>query len=165
QLLLEVEVEENTKLELKLCQQQCLQLFSLENIKMARAKRQNIELMGKKNEMEKDGKQVLPVLLHRRTPYLQTKGSSKSESTAKEDHIFTIVSPIPRLRIPAKGASGRSLKPEDSQMGIAHPSNSEKWLKRLQKGRNNPSNHIPDNKKIRITMICESIHELVDYMT
>lgn len=40
----------------------------------------------------------------------------------------TIVSPIPRLKIPAKGASRRSLYPEDIQNGSAHPSKSEKWL-------------------------------------
>lgn len=41
---------------------------------------------------------------------------------------LTIVSPIPRLSIPAKGARGRSLYPEDIQIGSAHPNNSEKWL-------------------------------------
>lgn len=41
---------------------------------------------------------------------------------------LTIVSPIPRLKIPAKGASGRSLNPEDIQIGSAHPNKSEKWL-------------------------------------
>jgi len=41
---------------------------------------------------------------------------------------LTIVSPIPRLKIPAKGARGRSLYPEDIQIGRAHPSKSEKWL-------------------------------------
>lgn len=46
----------------------------------------------------------------------------------KKISFLTIVSPIPRLKIPAKGASGRSLKPEDNQIGSAHPSNSEKWL-------------------------------------
>lgn len=43
---------------------------------------------------------------------------------------LTIVSPIPRLKIPAKGASGRSLYPEDIQIGSAHPSKSEKWLEK-----------------------------------
>lgn len=57
----------------------------------------------------------LPVLVQRRTPYLWPTNDA-------------IVSPIPRLKIPAKGASGRSLKPEDNQIGSAHPSNSEKWL-------------------------------------
>lgn len=42
---------------------------------------------------------------------------------------LTIVSPIPRLKIPAKGARGRSLYPEDIQIGSAHPNKSEKWLK------------------------------------
>lgn len=41
---------------------------------------------------------------------------------------LTIVSPIPRLKIPAKGTRGRSLYPEDIQMGSAHPNRSEKWL-------------------------------------
>lgn len=35
---------------------------------------------------------------------------------------------MPRLSIPAKGANGRSLNPEDIQIGSAHPNNSEKWL-------------------------------------
>lgn len=43
---------------------------------------------------------------------------------------LTIVSPIPRLKIPAKGASGLSLYPEDIQIGSAHPNKSEKWLKK-----------------------------------
>lgn len=42
---------------------------------------------------------------------------------------LTIVSPIPRLKIPAKGARGRSLYPEDSHIGRAHPNKREKWLK------------------------------------
>lgn len=41
---------------------------------------------------------------------------------------LTIVSPIPRLKIPEKGARGRSLYPEDIQIGRAHPNKSEKWL-------------------------------------
>lgn len=41
---------------------------------------------------------------------------------------ITIVSPIPRLKIPAKGARGRSLNPEDIHFGSAHPSKREKWL-------------------------------------
>lgn len=57
----------------------------------------------------------LPVLLHLKTPYLCPT-------------IDAIVSPIPRLKIPAKGARGRSLYPEDIQIGRAHPSKSEKWL-------------------------------------
>lgn len=45
---------------------------------------------------------------------------------------LTIVSPIPRLKIPAKGARGRSLYPEDIQIGSAHPNKSEKWLKEVE---------------------------------
>lgn len=55
---------------------------------------------------------------------------------------LTIVSPIPRLKIPAKGARGRSLYPEDIQIGSAHPSKSEKWLKNKKKN---------DNKRGKIT--------------
>lgn len=40
-----------------------------------------------------------------------------------------MVSPIPKLRIPAKGASGRSFNPDDIHLGSAQPSKSEKWLK------------------------------------
>lgn len=47
--------------------------------------------------------------------------------------ILTIVSPIPRLKIPAKGASGRSLNPEDIQIGSAQPNKSEKWLKNIER--------------------------------
>lgn len=39
---------------------------------------------------------------------------------------LTIVSPIPKLKIPAKGARGRSLNPEDIHFGRAHPSKREK---------------------------------------
>lgn len=39
----------------------------------------------------------------------------------------TIVSPIPRLKIPAKGARGRSLYPEDIHIGRVHPNKREKW--------------------------------------
>jgi hypothetical protein len=46
----------------------------------------------------------------------------------ERERELTIVSPIPRLKIPAKGARGRSLYPEDIQIGRAHPSKSEKWL-------------------------------------
>ena len=48
--------------------------------------------------------------------------------TTKNKNKLTIVSPIPRLNIPAKGARGRSLYPVDIQIGSAHPSKSEKWL-------------------------------------
>jgi hypothetical protein len=40
-----------------------------------------------------------------------------------------MVSPIPKLTIPAKGASGRSLNPDDIHLGSTQPNNSEKWLK------------------------------------
>lgn len=40
-----------------------------------------------------------------------------------------MVSPIPRLSIPANGARGRLLNPDDNHFGRAHPSNREKWLK------------------------------------
>lgn len=48
----------------------------------------------------------------------------------KYNSVLTIVSPIPRLKIPAKGASGRSLNPEDIQIGRAQPNKSEKWLEK-----------------------------------
>lgn len=46
---------------------------------------------------------------------------------------LTIVSPIPRLKIPANGARGRSLNPDDIQIGNAQPNSSEKWLKKVKK--------------------------------
>jgi hypothetical protein len=57
-----------------------------------------------------------PVLLHLNTPYLYPI-------------IDAMVSPIPKLRIPAKGASGRSFNPDDIHLGSAQPNKSEKWLK------------------------------------
>ena len=42
-----------------------------------------------------------------------------------------MVSPIPKLRIPAKGASGRSFSPDDIHLGSAQPSKSEKWLETI----------------------------------
>ena len=89
----------------------------------------------------------------------------------------TIESPIPRLKIPAKGARGRSLKPEDIQMGSAQPSKSEKWLVKLKEliifyKKTNPhhfaiseKNGIPDYKKIRVTVVCKSIHKLVNELS
>jgi len=56
---------------------------------------------------------LLPALLHLKTPYLWPTTDA-------------IVSPIPRLKIPAKGARGRSLNPEDIHFGSAHPSKREK---------------------------------------
>lgn len=47
---------------------------------------------------------------------------------AEQKKSFTIVSPIPRLSIPANGDKALSLNPEDIQIGSAHPSKSEKWL-------------------------------------
>lgn len=46
---------------------------------------------------------------------------------------LTIVSPMPRLKIPAKGARGRSLYPEDNHIGRAHPNKREKWLRNAQR--------------------------------
>jgi hypothetical protein len=46
----------------------------------------------------------------------------------RSDTELTMVSPIPKLRIPAKGASGRSFNPDDIHFGSAQPSKSEKWL-------------------------------------
>lgn len=39
---------------------------------------------------------------------------------------LTIVSPIPKLRIPGKGPRGRSLNPDDIHFGRAQPSRREK---------------------------------------
>lgn len=47
---------------------------------------------------------------------------------------------MPRLKIPANGASGRSLKSDDSQIGIAHPNNNEKWLKNDKKEKKGETN-------------------------
>lgn len=44
------------------------------------------------------------------------------------DTELTMVSPIPKLRIPANGASGRSFNPDDIHLGSAQPSKREKWL-------------------------------------
>jgi hypothetical protein len=54
--------------------------------------------------------------------------TTERERERERERELTIVSPIPRLKIPAKGARGRSLYPEDIQIGRAHPSKSEKWL-------------------------------------
>lgn len=94
---------------------------------------------------------------------------------------LTIVSPIPRLKIPAKGARARSLYPEDNQIGRAHPSKSEKWLGKrkfcherelnaavYQKHSNmgySEKSRIPDNEKIRVTVIGECIHELIYWLS
>lgn len=61
---------------------------------------------------------------------IQIKDQRNNVNSQKRQSEFTIVSPIPRLRIPANGASGLSVWPEDNQIGIAHPNNSEKWLNR-----------------------------------
>ena len=93
-----------------------------------------------------------------------------------------MVSPIPKLRIPAKGASGRSFSPDDIHLGSAQPSKSEKWLKtpiilglsyhrtwkkmmryevremKLTKA------HQPDDKNFRITMVSKGVHKLMHNM-
>jgi hypothetical protein len=93
-----------------------------------------------------------------------------------------MVSPIPKLRIPAKGASGRSFNPDDIHLGSAQPSKSEKWLKtpiiirftipqRTWKKKEmwneemKPTKaHLPNNKNLRITMISEGIHKVMHNM-
>lgn len=52
---------------------------------------------------------------------------TNKENYFKEESL-TMVSPIPRLKIPAKGASGRSLNPEHNHFGNAQPNRREKWL-------------------------------------
>ena len=82
-------------------------------------------------------------MLHLNTPYLypiidayERKGKNLSYGSKiiiNRSHTLdielTMVSPIPKLRIPAKGASGRSFSPDDIHLGSAQPSKSEKWLK------------------------------------
>jgi len=91
-----------------------------------------------------------------------------------------MVSPIPKLRIPAKGASGRSFSPDDIHLGSAQPSKSEKWLEtilglsyyktwkkmmRYEMREMKPTKaHLPDDKNFRITMVGKGVHKLMHNM-